>query len=80
MTMSRSDAAKVAANTRWAFEPDRTSATAAGTNAFLAKFERLVDPDGVLSPDERAKRARNALSAHMIRVRSKRRIRTTRTT
>lgn len=80
MTMSRSDAAKVAAHTRWAFEPDRRSATSAGTTAFLAKFEQLVDPDGLLSPEERTKRARNALSAHMTRIRAKRRPRrTTRT-
>jgi hypothetical protein len=77
MTMSRSDAAKVAAHTRWAFEPDRAKATAAGTNAFLAKFEQLVDPDGVLPAEERAKRARNALSAHMVRIRAKRRRRIT---
>jgi hypothetical protein len=79
MTMSRAEAAKVAAHTRWAHEPDRRSATAPAVNAFLARFERLVDPDGVLPADERAKRAKNALSAHMIRVRSKRK-RTTTTT
>lgn len=73
MTMSRSEAAKVAAHTRWSKEPDRAKATRAGTSAFLARFERLVDPDGVLSPDERAKRARNALSAHMTRIRASRR-------
>lgn len=73
MTMSRSDAAKVAANTRWAFEPDRAKATAAGTSAFLAKFEQQVDPDGVLSAAERTKRARNLLSAHMTRIRARRR-------
>lgn len=77
MTLSRSDAAKVAANTRWAFEPDRAKATRAGTEAFLAKFERQVDPDGVLPPEERAKRARNLLSAHMTRIRGQRRPRTT---
>jgi hypothetical protein len=77
MTMSRSDAASVAANTRWAFEPDRAKATRPGTNAFLAKFERLVDPDGVLPAAERTKRARNALSAHMTRIRAKRRRHTT---
>lgn len=79
MTMSRAQAARVAGHTRWATEPDRTSATAPARNAFLARFEQLVDPDGVLTPDERAKRAKNALSAHMIRVRAKRRPRITRT-
>lgn len=71
--MSRSEAASVASNTRWAFEPDRAKATRPGTSAFLAKFEALVDPDGRLSPDERAKRANNLLRAHMARIRSKRR-------
>lgn len=71
--MSRSQAARVAAHTRWSQESDRTAATSAGTSAFLARFERLVDPDGVLAPEERAKRARNALSAHMTRLRAKRR-------
>lgn len=70
MPMSRSQAAKVAAHTRWALEPDRRAATAPGTNAFLARFERMVDPDGRLAPEERAKRAKNALSAHMMRVRA----------
>lgn len=79
MSMSRSDAAKVAANTRWAFETDRTKATTPGTNAFLAKFEQQVDPEGVLPPEERTKRARNLLSAHMTRIRAKRRRTTTRT-
>jgi len=72
VTLSRSEAAKVAAHTRWAFEADRRRATSAGTSAFLAKFEAQVDPDGLLSPEERAKRARNALSAHMTRIRANR--------
>lgn len=32
---------------------------------FLAKFEREVDPDGILDPAERARRADLALRAHM---------------
>jgi hypothetical protein len=80
MSMSRSDAASVAANTRWAFEPDRRAATSAATAGFLAKFEKEVDPDGLLSPEERTKRAKNLMRAHMARIRSERRHpRTTRT-
>lgn len=41
------------------------TSTGAGTAAFLARFERQVDPQGVLPPDERARRARYALRAHM---------------
>lgn len=41
------------------------TSTKAGTRAFLARFEREVDPQGVLAPDERARRAQFALRAHM---------------
>ena len=37
--------------------------TAPATAAFLARFEAEVDPDGLLTPDERARRARHALKA-----------------
>ena len=33
--------------------------------AFLQRFERQIDPDGTLAPDERARRAEWALKAHM---------------
>ena len=52
------------ANIRWAHEPDRTAATAPARDALEARFEREVDPDGTLPPDERAKRARNARKAY----------------
>lgn len=39
--------------------------TKAGTAAFLERFERQVDPDGVLAPDERARRATHARKAYM---------------
>ncbi len=35
---------------------------------FMAKFEREVDPDGVLAPEERARRADAARRAHMARL------------
>jgi hypothetical protein len=73
MAMSRSDSASVAANTRWAFEPDRRKATAPATAGFLAKFEKQVDPDGLLPTEERTKRAHNLMRAHMARIRAKRR-------
>lgn len=34
-------------------------------DAFLARFEREVDPDGVLTPSERTRRADFARKAHM---------------
>jgi hypothetical protein len=42
--------------------------TAAGRAAFLSRFEREVDPEGQLSPEERAVRAAHALRAHMLRL------------
>jgi hypothetical protein len=47
---------------------DAHQTTASGRAAFLARFEREVDPDGVLSPAERQRRAAHALSAHMSRL------------
>jgi len=57
-----------AAHSRWAHEPDRTAALRPARDAFAARFEREVDPDGTLPPDERAKRARNAEKAYMARL------------
>lgn len=44
------------------------TSTKAGTAAFLARFEREVDPDNTLSPDERARRAALARRAYMSRL------------
>lgn len=54
----------VAANTRWALEPDRAKATAPGRAQFDRRFEDQVDPDRKLSPQERAKRVANARKAY----------------
>jgi hypothetical protein len=52
--------------------------TAPATQAFMDRFEREVDPDGLLTPSERRRRAEHARKAHMTalalrssRVRSK---------
>jgi hypothetical protein len=39
--------------------------TSAARKGFAARFERQVDPDGTLPPDERQRRAQAALRAHM---------------
>ncbi len=57
---------RVGGLTRWAFENDRTAATAPARAAAEGRFERLVDPDGVLNPEERATRAGRARRAYMI--------------
>ena len=47
---------------------DSREITAPAREAFLAKFERDVDPDGVLTPEERRRRAEHARRAHMARI------------
>ncbi|MBL7487347.1 hypothetical protein I6A60_00435 [Frankia sp. AgB1.9] len=47
---------------------DRTAATEPARRGLMAKFERQVDPEGKLSPQERARRAESALKAHMARM------------
>lgn len=64
----RSMVARIAANSRWATEPDRRAATRPGTDGLLARFEREVDPNGELTPDERRRRALSARKAHMQRL------------
>lgn len=46
--------------------PSNMAARARG--GFIAKFEREVDPDGILDPSERSARARLALRAHMSKL------------
>lgn len=60
--------AQIAANSRWAAEPDRAAATAAARGAFMRRFEDQVDPDRLLPEGERAKRAENARRAHFQRL------------
>jgi hypothetical protein len=45
---------------------DTRETTAAARDAFLASFERSVDPDGVLPEAERYRRAVAARKAHML--------------
>ena len=61
--------ARAASLDRWAYDPKTPAeATSAGRAAFLASFERKVDPDELLPVDERRTRAEQALRAHMIRL------------
>jgi hypothetical protein len=60
--------AQIAAHTRWAKEADRTLATVKARQAAAARFEKQVDPDGLLDPVERAARARHAQQAHMLQM------------
>ena len=47
---------------------DSRELTAAGRKAFADRFEREVDPDGTLAPEERRKRAKAAKSAYFSRL------------
>jgi len=58
----------VAAHERWAACSDRSAATAPARRAFDERFERQVDPDGVLDPAEQARRAEHARKAHFLRL------------
>lgn len=59
--------AQIAANTRW-LSGDRAAQAEAMKAGFLAKFEKQVDPDGTLAPEERARRAQTAMTLHMQRL------------
>lgn len=63
----RSRNASIAALTRWSRE-DPTESAIRGQRGLQDRFEREVDPDGVLTPAERARRAECARKAHMLRL------------
>lgn len=60
--------AKVAAHTSWANTSDRAARTAKARQAAADRFEKLVDPDGLLPPDERKQRAASASKAHYLKM------------
>ena len=47
---------------------DAAAHTAPARTAFLTRFEREVDPAGVLDPRERARRAEHARKAYFLRL------------
>lgn len=53
---------------RLAATHDPREYTANARAAFLARFEAEVDPDGILSPDERTRRATAARKAYFARL------------
>ncbi len=59
---------KIAANERWSTVSDRTEATEPARQAFLARFEAQVDPNGELDGETRARLAENARSAYFQRL------------
>lgn len=64
----RSLRARLAVETSWSNTADPAARTRPGTDAFLRKFEVQVDPEGLLPPAERARRAMHARRAYMTRL------------
>jgi hypothetical protein len=60
--------ARIAAHVLHAQISDPAEHTAPARAAFLSRFEREVDPDGVLDPEERARRAEHAKKAYFLRL------------
>jgi hypothetical protein len=59
---------RAAAHVQWSREADPRARTATARKAFLDRFDREVDPDGVLTPQERARRASHARRAYFARL------------
>lgn len=57
--------ARQAAHASHAADPDPVARTAPARAAWAARFERQVDPDGVLPEAERQRRAAHARKAYM---------------
>ena len=67
----RSIAGQIAAAAKWAQTPDYSAATAPARAAFNDKFEREVDPHGVLPIEQRQKMAEHARRLHFLRMAQK---------
>jgi hypothetical protein len=65
--MDRSTAGRIGAHALHS-RYDSRELTASARAKFLDRFEREVDPDGLLTPKERARRAEHARRAHFIRL------------
>ncbi len=59
---------RIAAEISWSRTNDRSARTRPARQKFLQRFEREVDPDGVLPPEERLRRAEHAKRAYMLRL------------
>ena len=60
--------ARMAAHALHARVEDPAAHTAPAREVFLSRFEREVDPEGVLEPQERARRAEHAKKAYFLRL------------
>jgi hypothetical protein len=55
---------QIAAHTSWANTPDRTARTAPARAAAEMRFERMVDPEGILPPEARSRMAESQRKAY----------------
>jgi hypothetical protein len=60
--------ARIAAHSSWANTADPAARTAPARAAAMERFEREVDPDGVLPEAERKRRAEHARKAYFSRL------------
>lgn len=60
--------ARLGAHESWAKTRDRSARTAPARRGLQARFEREVDPEGVLSPAKRAELGRQKYVAHFQRL------------
>jgi hypothetical protein len=61
-------AASSLAHASWAKTADRSARTAPGGEKFMDRFEREVDPEGVLPPHDRYVRAEHAKKSYFKRL------------
>lgn len=66
--VQRQITARIGAHARWANTTDRAGALAPARRGMDERFEREVDPDGVMDPATRARLAKNAKSAYYARL------------
>ena len=59
---------RIAAEISWARTHDRAARTRPAREAFIRRFEKEVDPDGTLPPEERRQRAEHAKRAYMLQL------------
>jgi hypothetical protein len=64
----RSLRSRIAGHQKWANTENPSAATEPARKAFMARFEREVDPNNELAPTERARRAEHARKAYFARL------------
>jgi hypothetical protein len=70
-TSEHSARRRIAALRQWVEVEDPAARTANGRKAFLDRFERQADPEGRLSPEERAKKAARLRRIYFIELGAK---------